>query len=65
MADDLIAKLGDLLKEKPWYELPRFLGSLRLVEMRQDLREKNLHDTEEPPMATTTGHPVQPRPCGP
>ena len=26
MADDLIAKLGELLKKKPWYQLPRSAG---------------------------------------
>ena len=26
MADDLTAKLGELLKKKPWYELPRLLA---------------------------------------
>ncbi len=49
MADDLIAKLGELLKKRPWYELPRLLADVRLVEIRNELRAKNLHDTEEPP----------------
>ena len=48
MADDLFDKLGDLLKKKPWYELPRLLADGRLVQMRTELRKKNLHDTEEP-----------------
>ena len=49
MADDFFDKLGDLLKKKPWYELPRLLADGRLVQMRTEMRKKNLHDTEEPP----------------
>ncbi len=48
MADDLIGKLDRLLKDRPWYELPRLLAGQRLIEMRNELRAKNLHDTEEP-----------------
>ena len=48
MADDLIGKLGDLFKKKPWYQLPYLLAAGRLVEIRNELRAKNLHDTEEP-----------------
>ena len=49
MADDLLGRdCGDLLNRRPWYELPRLLAMGRLVEMRNELREKNLHDTEEP-----------------
>jgi len=48
MADDLIGKIGDLLKKKPWYQLPLFIGGSQLVAMRNELREKNLYDTEEP-----------------
>ena len=51
MADDLTAKLGELLKKKPWYELPRLLADLRLYDIRKELRAKNLHDTQEPPEA--------------
>ena len=58
MPTDLTARIRQLLGEKPWYELPPFLGSFRLVEMRTDLREKNLHDTEEPPMPTTKDIPA-------
>ncbi len=49
MADDLLGRIGDLLRRRPWYELPRLLAMPRLIEMRNTLREKNLHDTEEPP----------------
>jgi hypothetical protein len=45
---DLLRRLGDLLNRRPWYQLPRLLGEAQLVEMRNELREKNLHDTEEP-----------------
>ena len=48
MADDLIGKLGNLVKKRPWYELPRLLAEGQLVEIRNELRRKNLHDTEEP-----------------
>jgi hypothetical protein len=51
MADGLLGRIGDLLKRRPWYELPRLLAMGRLVEVRNELREKNLHDTEEPPLA--------------
>jgi Animal haem peroxidase len=51
MADDLTAKLGELLKKKPWYELPRLLADVRLYDIRKELRAKNLHDTQEPPEA--------------
>ena len=50
MADDLTDRLGQLFKRRPWYKLPRLLGSVKLVEMRDELRAKNLHDTEEPPL---------------
>jgi hypothetical protein len=49
MADDLLGRIGGLLNRRPWYRLPRFLAMGRLVEIRNELREHNLHDTEEPP----------------
>jgi Animal haem peroxidase len=49
MPDNLLGRIGDLLRRKPWYELPRLLAMPRLIEMRNALREKNLHDTQEPP----------------
>jgi Animal haem peroxidase len=52
MADTLRDRVGTFLSERrEWFELPRLLGALRLVEIRNELREKNLHDTEEPPLA--------------
>ena len=41
---------GELFKSRPWYKLPRLLAMVKLVEIRNELREKNLHDTEEPPL---------------
>jgi hypothetical protein len=48
MADELIDKLGELLHKKPWYQLPRLLADGQLVQMRNELRKKNLHDTDDP-----------------
>jgi hypothetical protein len=50
MPVDFIDKLRDLLENRPWYKLPRLLATRRLIDMRNDLRAKNLHDTEEPPL---------------
>jgi hypothetical protein len=50
MADDLVGKIGDLLNRRPWYKLPFLLAVPRLIGIRNELREKNLHDTEEPPL---------------
>jgi Animal haem peroxidase len=47
---NLLGRLTDLLR-RPWHELPRSLAMAQLIEIRNDLREKNLHDTEEPPLA--------------
>ena len=38
--------------ERPWYKLPQLLAMPRLIEIRNQLRAKNLHDTEEPPLPT-------------
>ncbi|HZS56939.1 MAG TPA: peroxidase family protein, partial [Bryobacteraceae bacterium] len=44
--------LGDFLEKKePWYELPTPLAIPALIAIRDELRAKNLHDTEEPPLA--------------
>jgi hypothetical protein len=50
MPNDLTNRLESLLKEQPWYRLPRLLGMVRLVEIRNEMRARNLHDTEEPPL---------------
>jgi hypothetical protein len=45
------ANLFDFLsKRRPWYRLPTLLAIPHLIEMRNRLRDRNLHDTEEPPM---------------
>ncbi len=49
MADQIEERVGLLLRRRPWYQLPRLLAMLRLIDMRDELRAKNLHDTEEPP----------------
>ena len=51
MAETLFSRIGDFLhRRRPWYKLPRLLAMPRLVEIRNDLRKYNLHDTEEPPL---------------
>ncbi len=50
MTDRLTDRLGQLFKTRPWYKLPGLLAMGRLIDMRDELREKNLHDTEEPPL---------------
>jgi len=41
--------------QKEWYDLPRPAAMLRLVEIRNELRKKNLFDTEDPPHSKRTG----------
>ena len=48
--DALMKHISGLLQRRPWYQLPRFLAYAKLVEIRNELRENNLHDTEEPPL---------------
>jgi hypothetical protein len=50
MSDLVTERLGQLFKSRPWYKLPRLLAMLKLVNIRDELREQNLHDTEEPPL---------------
>ena len=38
--------------DQEWYELPLAAASRRLIAMRDELRQKNLHDTEDPPLET-------------
>ena len=40
-----------------WYDLPRPAAGIRLYQIRDELREKNLHDTEEPPLENSTAPP--------
>ena len=42
-------RIGGLLRDRPWHQLPRLFAMGKLIEIRNELREKNLHDTEEPP----------------
>ena len=52
MSKNLFDKVGRFLRtNRPWYELPTILAIPHLIRMRDELRKKNLHDTEEPPMA--------------
>src|SRR5688572_25397347 len=39
---------------KNWYDLPRAAEGIRLYQIREELRAKNLHDTEEPPLENST-----------
>lgn len=56
MADSLLSRIGDFLHQRrPWYKLPRLLAMPRLIQIRNELREKNLHDTEEPPLQEHQG----------
>lgn len=41
--------------DKQWYELPRPAAVTKLVQIRDELRAKNLHDTEEPPLPHQQG----------
>jgi hypothetical protein len=51
MPSNLFGRISEFLEtRRPWYKLPRVLAMPRLIEIRNDLREKNLHDTEEPPL---------------
>jgi hypothetical protein len=50
--DKMLGRVGNFLQDRPWYSLPRLLAMPRLVEIRNELRAKNLHDTEEPPLLT-------------
>jgi hypothetical protein len=40
-----------------WFDLPRPAQGIKLYEIREKLRENNLHDTEEPPLETSTAPP--------
>src|SRR5688572_30225733 len=53
--DALAKHIGGLLQRRPWFQLPRFLAYAKLVEICNELREKNLHDTEEPPFEKQAG----------
>ena len=42
------------IADKHWSELPGPLAAVKLIEFRNELRAKNLHDTEEPPLESCT-----------
>jgi len=41
--------------DKNWYDLPGPIAGKKLIEMRDKLRAKNLHDTEDPPLEKSHG----------
>ena len=41
------------VSDKEWHQLPGPAAALKLVQLRDELREKNLHDTEDPPLETS------------
>jgi hypothetical protein len=46
----MLGKLFDrLLGARPWYRLPGLLAALKIIRIRNELRERNLYDTEELP----------------
>ena len=52
VADADLSRRLNLFGNRQWYEQPRLIGMGTLVEIRNELRQKNLHDTEEPAMPT-------------
>jgi hypothetical protein len=63
MSDNIFDKVNEFLhKKKEWYELPTILAVPHLIRMRDELRQKNLHDTEEPSLAKRG--PNDPLPAG-
>jgi hypothetical protein len=52
MGDNIFDRVSQFLhRKREWYDLPTILAIPHLIRFRNELREKNLHDTEEPPMA--------------
>jgi len=52
----LLSRIGDFLQQRrPWWKLPRILAVPRLIEIRNRLRQQNLHDTEHPPLSKWDG----------
>jgi len=43
-----------IVSGKDWHELPFPIAAGKLIDIRNELRAKNLHDTEEPPFEMTT-----------
>lgn len=47
----LIKRLREkIYKGRPWYNRPRLSAINTLIQIREDLREQNLHDTEDDPL---------------
>jgi len=46
--------MTDKLSKEPWYRQPNVVAIPKLVEIRNQLRRENLHDTEEPPLEKRT-----------
>jgi len=40
-----------------WYDLPRAAEGVKLYQIRDELRKKNLHDAEEPPLEISSASP--------
>jgi hypothetical protein len=56
MPESILGKLTEYLGQNwPWYKQPLPFALASLVEIRDELRAKNLYDTEEPPFAQNTG----------
>jgi hypothetical protein len=60
MADDLISRIVKRFQGRPWYQRPRLFAMGDLVEIRNELRQENLHDTEEPPLPRQDPAAVEP-----
>ncbi|HEX5107976.1 MAG TPA: peroxidase family protein [Vicinamibacterales bacterium] len=45
----------DKVRDREWFDQPRGVAGIKLVQLRDELREKNLHDTEEPPLGQAAG----------
>lgn len=41
-----LKQIGDLLGRREWYELPRLLGMLKLIGIRDELRQRNLESVD-------------------
>jgi hypothetical protein len=51
-APDADSTISRKVKERPWHQLPRVLALTKVIEIRNELRAKNLYDTEEPLLTT-------------
>jgi hypothetical protein len=50
LPQDPAQPVGEAEKDRPWYELPTLPALGALATLRNELRNKNLYDTEEPPL---------------